>query len=490
MYSQNESDFYTETWNNGVTKNLVTDFGANGNDALDDSSAMQAAINNVTALANGGKIIIPAGTYYLGNINMKSKVHLVFDKDAIVKPIIPDSGNWRVFSFGKKSATVKDVSIRGDGGKFTIDFRVPDISKNLRGQVFLMLNVDNFLIDNFHLLDDNTIFNAANFGFTDYNGQFYGPQNGVFKNASDNRAHAGYGIAQVRIGKHILFKDLVGNGGVTLRIESGSLQIVELHEETHDLGIFDIVGRNISGSNCNSALMISPHTMTNGKVDVENVTTTDCATAVRIDKGFDEHGYPAGTFSDDCIVSNVTANYGVNAQLNWWRVKYLPCDKAIRDLVSTTYNPDGESYNAPAIAAIINTATGTGAGTFNVNFSNVIQNGFEYQSKTMLTTEDNTDTTKNSWPYCESSLSVNSSNLLEEFILYPNPTKDFVHINLPNVESITLYNILGKRMDNISFLRNNKAIKVDVRSLKTGVYFLKIKEDSSKPSINIKLQKI
>ncbi|NIJ44845.1 hypothetical protein FHR24_001284 [Wenyingzhuangia heitensis] len=397
----NEEDFYVETWNIGVTKDLVADYGANGNDTNNDSSILQTAIDDLTALDNGGKIKIPAGVYYLGNIKMKSKVHLVFHKDAIIRPIVPATGNWRIFSFGKNSETIEDVSIRGDGGKFTIDFRTPDVAVNNRGQVFLVLNVNNFLIDSFHLLDNNTIFNAANFGFTEYEGSYYGPQNGVFKNASDDRAHAGYGVAQVRIGKHILFKDVVGNGGVTLRIESGSVQIVDLHEVTHNLGVFDIVGRNISGSNSNSVIMISPHTMTNGKVDIDNVTSTNCATAVRVDKGFEEHGYPAGTFSDDCKVTNVTASYGESAQLNWWRVKYLPCDTEIRDLVATTLNVDGESYNAPSIAAIINTASSTGDGMFNVNFSNVKQNGFLYQSKTMLTQDDITNTTKDSWPYCE-----------------------------------------------------------------------------------------
>lgn len=67
-------------------------------------------------------------------------------------------------------------------------------------------------------------------------------------------------------------------------------------------------------------------------------------------------------------------------------------------------------------------------------------------------------------------LGINEQEL-EKIKLYPNPTSDFINLQLPGNESlkeITIYNIIGKE---VSTQYTNK---VDLRFLPTGTYILKV----------------
>ena len=85
--AQDENDFYKDSIHLvDKTVNLVTDYGANGNDSNDDSPPLQTAVDDMTALTNGGKVIIPSGTFYLIDIKLKDNVHLVIDSNATIVP--------------------------------------------------------------------------------------------------------------------------------------------------------------------------------------------------------------------------------------------------------------------------------------------------------------------------------------------------------------------------------------------------------------------
>ena len=61
--------------------NNVRAFGATGDGATKDTAAFQKAIN-VCAAANGGEVVVPAGNYLIGSIELKSYTTLRLEKGA------------------------------------------------------------------------------------------------------------------------------------------------------------------------------------------------------------------------------------------------------------------------------------------------------------------------------------------------------------------------------------------------------------------------
>ncbi|WP_159019072.1 T9SS type A sorting domain-containing protein [Algibacter sp. L3A6] len=70
-------------------------------------------------------------------------------------------------------------------------------------------------------------------------------------------------------------------------------------------------------------------------------------------------------------------------------------------------------------------------------------------------------------------LSVDKNVLASKFKIYPNPAQDHIKIDADNVNvsSIEMYSIVGKRLISEKNLVNNK---LDISSLNSGVYLLKI----------------
>ncbi|WP_139344225.1 Iota-carrageenase A2 [Cellulophaga omnivescoria] len=349
----NETDFYTPPNNYAVTKNLVQDYGVDKIFATDDSKKLQEAINDVSS-KGGGKLLIPKGEYTVSEIKLKSNVHIVVNSEAVFRPSTrPDNKNYAMFTFGKESAVVKNVSISSSNGeKFTVDLTK---ANNSNVAVFNLNNISNFLISDFRVKDALTKFSAVTMGITEFNNKYMWPTNGVVKNAVTLNSDYGYGLVQVQAAKNVLYKNLKGTGGVTLRFETGWTFMNDLQIG----GVHDMYGENISCTNGNAAVMVSPHAMHNGKVYVNGITANSCGFAVRIEGGFVSKKYSApglvdGTFSK-VTINNVNATYGnKDAQLKPKHYKFMPCD--LRDLIDE--NPitaGGESYWGPSISAVLNT---------------------------------------------------------------------------------------------------------------------------------------
>ncbi|WP_157359375.1 Iota-carrageenase A2 [Wenyingzhuangia fucanilytica] len=348
-----ESEFYTPQTTFSVTKNLVDDYAVDNSFETDDSQKLQQAIDDVSALG-GGKLIIPSGDYSVAEINLKSNVHIVIDSKAVIRPSLrTDDKNYIMFGFGKESDKISNVSVTSNDEleKFTVDLTH---NNNINVAVFSLGNVENFFLSNFTVLDDYTDFSAVTAGITEYNGAWYFPKNGIVKNANTLNADYGYGMVQIQAGTNILFKNLEGTGGVTLRLETGWTKMNDLQLG----GVSNIYGQNISCTNGNAAVMFSPHAMHNGKAYVENITANSCGFAVRIEGGFVSKKYTNpelvdGTF-EEVEIKNITTTFGNNAQLKPKHYKYMPCE--LRNQVATEpIKPGGESYKGPSIAGVVNT---------------------------------------------------------------------------------------------------------------------------------------
>ncbi len=473
--SQDEADFYTECNHLVSSTKAITEYGAIADDEGDDSQALQDAIDFATAQVNGGKVLIPSGIFYLKQINLKSNVHIEIDKEAIIKITAwedPENlKNYMLFNLNVKNDLIENVSIRcaQENERYTIDFRNL-INKNIRA--YQLNNVENFYVADFNVIDDITRFSCVTFGYEVYSPSPEGwnsPKNGIVKNGDVRNAHYGYGLIQAQAATNTLFKNLSGEGGVTLRFETGYDKMNELQIG----GIFDCYGRNISCVDGNAAYMMSPHAIHNGHVDIQGVDAVNCGFAVRIGNGYvkkDQEGLPGvtpGTFAGTSIVKDVTATYGTSAQVKSKHFKYMPC--TLRHLISPDYNPDGESYSAPAVAPFLNGAEGVGAGYFNVNISNVSSNGFTELSKDILVESD-------AVADCDETAVRDLSN--DKLVtIYPNPFKDEFSLELATTHGFThieLMDMSGRKLLTKSINIKQEKLNVNISSLNLpkGFYLL------------------
>jgi len=62
----------------------------------------------------------------------------------------------------------------------------------------------------------------------------------------------------------------------------------------------------------------------------------------------------------------------------------------------------------------------------------------------------------------------------QEFKVYPNPARSFVHVSGDNVDDVSLYAITGDKV-NGEWIKVRDAWQLDVHELANGVYFVKIR---------------
>lgn len=373
------SNFYKEPTSFKVIKNLKTDFKVDALFETDDSKELQKAIDCISK-KGGGKLIIPKGNYSFTDIVLKSNVHIEIDSEAVIRPFKrPDNKNYFIFLLSSDTKEpIENVSFSGVNGQFTID--VSHI-ENKRVRCFSIRNVHNFKISNLKIIDNYTLFASLEFLPLELNkkDKLHSSKNGLIKNIDGlGIADYGYGLVQLRTGKNLLFQNLSGIGGTTLRLEGHSKVLRAMGGRDN---MEHIIGRNIRCEKGNAALMLSPHYIYNGLVDVRDITAIGCGFAVRIEKGFankDEKklGLKPGHFSPESVVSNVKATFAnAEAQIKPKHYKFMPCN--LRSKIAKTPItpfPYGDSYNGPSIGAVVYTSN------YKINFSKkniVFAEGFQ-----------------------------------------------------------------------------------------------------------------
>lgn len=353
-----ETNFYQDVKNKGLIKNMVKDYGLKSNFDPSSSGVLQKAVDEISS-KGGGTLNIPKGNYLLSSTSMKSNVHIVIDKDAVIRLKVEGKNN-ALFSFGEKNmATIKNVSIvcSDKNKRYIVDFE----HSGDEPAFAQMGNVENFLIAGFEVKDNFTKFSSIRMGISEYNGDYFYPTNGIIKNCATINSHYGYGLVQSQASKNVLFKDLSGVGGATLRLETGAKKVNDLQKG----GNFGVVARNISCKNGNSSLMVSPHAMQNGTVDIDGVYGENCGFVLRIEKGYiatkynDDPTIKAGSY-ESVTAKNIKGVYGVEAQLKSKHFKFMPC--ALHSAIKQSPENENRSelgdvpiYTGPAIAVVVDT---------------------------------------------------------------------------------------------------------------------------------------
>lgn len=69
-----------------------------------------------------------------------------------------------------------------------------------------------------------------------------------------------------------------------------------------------------------------------------------------------------------------------------------------------------------------------------------------------------------------------TSNNKNEFLIYPNPAQDQVNIYTTELESVYLYDNLGRLLSQISIPQSTSTAYFDIKHLNEGVYFIMDKE--------------
>jgi hypothetical protein len=368
-----ESDFYNDTSAAIPVERQITF----SHTVLNDSSSLQTVIDDLTDLG-GGIITIPAGNWYLGDIRLKSNVHLFIEPDAVIIPQCATS-QCPIFMLGYTGAPlISNVSIRSTSitEKFTIDLSSlnddlysPELDPPRVGP-FSVKHVDNFMISNAYIIDKGTIHASVNLVPRRTNGIWAGASNGVVKDVTVINAHGGYGAVQVRVGEHVLFKNIVSlGGGSTLRIETDAVSASGGQAPLEVSVIAEIFGYNIGCKNGNSAVMIQPWGATNGRFDVQKITADSCGAAVRIDRAFvdwqipsgqfnNPNNLPVGSFDPNSRITDVNTIYGTNAQVKQGTLPFIPCE--LRHLWLDDVIPYMETFHqGPSISPLLYAASST-----------------------------------------------------------------------------------------------------------------------------------
>lgn len=330
----------------------VRAFGAKGDDQADDSQAFQKAIDAASADGKGFEdgpshrpqaiVEVPAGTYRLQNVYLKSNVRLEVSAAVIFRPLACDDPTDRadIFWLDGKDAALENVTLIGVGesmeGKpkpvagwdishsFTFDLD----SESNHGPVYThgiaLRNVDGFLIENVFSIQNNKkgdhtppTSHTAVMVFkyntkSKWGGPWLDPRHGSVVNHYNIHSPAGFGPNQLASAHDLVFRNIFSEGGTALRLETDA---AEAHSKKTGKDFTEIaseidglVAENIECHDGNRAVAFSPHSQANRNVTVRGVKAVSCNEGIKV------AGNPKGTF-DNSTVTDVLVIAGDNAQI-------------------------------------------------------------------------------------------------------------------------------------------------------------------------------
>lgn len=472
--------------------------------------ALQGMIDNLSGLG-GGVLAISPGTYTLQQIHMKTGVHIRVHPDVVFKSV-PRNALFRA-GYDNNYENVNNWSFQSTNGeKFTFDFS--DLQPNEDIRAFQLGNTNNFKLSDFLVLDNFTKFNAISSGAVGTPAKF--PTFGIIENLDIKKAHYGYGLTQNQVAQNILFRNLSGEGGVTLRLESGYKGLADLYLTDKTPVLNNIYGRNITCTNGAHAVMLSPHTITQGMVDIRDVSGVSCEAVVSVNFGFLSaskgqadsngnaiNGHNQGTFSEDSVIANVTATFGTEAQVRAARLRHVPC--ALRGYINMTKNLDDESYKAPSLAPVYYLALedylslGNPKGRYQIVLDNINHTGFSLEvradglitdggendfegcnidgSPIWIKGEDKDTPNPLQTTYVADALGIETYESISSFKMYQDRVSEHLVIDYKKSAEIKIYNTLGMLVK--SFRSQKNITEFDISSLPSSIYIVTLKTNNT-----------
>jgi hypothetical protein len=350
------------------------------------------------AAQGGGRLIVPKGTYRLAGVRLRSNIHLLIEKDTVIKPYWPEGTKTVVFRLDadrpasreqmtedQERAFIENVSIRGLGGRWIVDYSDREPRKGEGVRAVLATMVRNFLIADLDVKDN----------FTTYCGITLTPlqtksetknwpvsraTDGTIRNCRIYNASPGYGLTQLHGARSVHFEDIYAKGGVTLRLETGAVGL--------RTGVYNITAKNVVNENGRCGVMFGPHSAVNGVVKVDGVLSKSSTYAVSMGKGGVKEAQlriepdaTDGSFAEGSYVKNIHAVFGRHAQVKTHAMLAIP-EEYYDDLKLRWFD---KFFEGPSIGAVKDSTQGH----YRVRIENVTMEGFTYNAdKPILTDKD------------------------------------------------------------------------------------------------------
>lgn len=299
-----------------------------------DSKRLNAIINKLHK-NGGGKITIKSGKYHFRNVVLKSNIHITIESGTIIKMDHSEKGKTVLFNIGKtdNQPIVENVKIIGLGTLKNRPKLILEKKKNVFYRVFSIGYAKNVLIVNLKIEDDLTkaaaiAFNPSKDGKESANIA----ENVTIANIELTGGSIGYGLVQTNVGKNLLLKNLSSQGGMTCRIEAHT-------GRQYDLGVDNIVVKNVASINGKAAVLLQPHSVLNGRVLVDGAKSEGSTWTLFLKNGFvgkDSKRKARGIFAPSTTFKNISMNASDNsATLSFKNLKYVP-----EELIKYFKNPD------------------------------------------------------------------------------------------------------------------------------------------------------
>lgn len=340
--------------------------------------ALAKAIDSVHQ-RGGGIITIKSGDYKVKKgVNLKSNVHIHVEPE--VNFYMDEPGVIFTATSLEKGKPIENFSIIGQGNsmnRFTVHFKYGNTAeKRKRNGLIKIGYASNFKLSNINIIDAYTdlasIVVTSEIKMLDVKAPKAKKQNrrsslisevvgvpsrGIIEKLHNENGSYGFGLIQMQAGNNIVYRDLSGSGGVTLRLESG-VNINQLFRPVGSPPVYEIDGfelpltidqqpkvdqvfaNNLFCEDGHAAFTMSPHTIKQGAVYISKVRSNSCEAAGEVSKGFinnfareeqaglavERFKIEKGDFSEDSVVLDVHAIFGQNSQVKSKNFKYIPCE--------------------------------------------------------------------------------------------------------------------------------------------------------------------
>ena len=288
-----------------------------------DSAVLEAIIDKINA-QGGGNIRIPSGDYLFKNIELKSNVYITFEEGVVIHMDNSLNGKGFLFNMGVTAnmPIVENVKLIGLGSPSERPKLYLERVGNSFKRAVAFGYAKNVIVENFSIYDEYTkgtaiAFNPVQIDET----SAHIPENVTIANISMTGASIGYGLAQTNTGKNILLKNLVCEGGMTCRIEA--------HTGRHlDIGVYNIIIKNVVSKNGKAAVLLQPHSVVNGRVMVDVAMSVGSSWTLFLKEGFvakDSKRRAKGSFDASSTFKNISmVSTDDTASMSFKNFKYVP----------------------------------------------------------------------------------------------------------------------------------------------------------------------